>query len=82
MALVAVPLAVVTADFLLKLVIFRLVFFFFMPRIMENIPIDIIIYLRYAILVGVASWAVLLAYVYVRYGDFKLGRLGFWKDTE
>lgn len=82
MALVAVPLAVVVADFILKLVIFRLLFFFFMPRVMEGMPINVIIYLRYAILAGVASWAVLLAYVYVRHGDFKLGRLGFWKKGE
>ncbi len=82
MALVAVPLAIVAADFILKLVIFRLIFFFFTPRIMEGMPINVIIYLRYAILVGIAFWAFLLAYVYVRHGDFKLDRLGFWKKGE
>lgn len=82
MAIIAVPLAVVAADFILKLVIFRVLFFFFTPRIMEGMPINLIIYLRYTILAGIASWAALLAYVYVRHGDFKLDRLGFWKKGE
>jgi hypothetical protein len=36
-----------------------------------------VFYLRYAVLTGAGLWMVLYAYVFVRYGEFKLGRIKF-----
>lgn len=36
-----------------------------------------VFYLRYAILAGAGLWAVLYAYVFVRYGEFKPGLIKF-----
>ncbi|TFH42979.1 MAG: hypothetical protein E4G96_02235 [Chrysiogenales bacterium] len=81
MAILVVPLVIVVAHFLLERIIY-MVLLSMLPGGRDLLPINFIIYLRYAILIGIIFWAVLLAYIYVRYGDFKLGRLSIWKYKE
>jgi formate/nitrite transporter FocA (FNT family) len=56
------------------------VFVYCYKRLSPGMYIRIFKYVKDIVLIGASLWVLLFAYVYVRYGEFKLDRLKIGKD--
>ena len=76
-ALVVVPVAIAVTYHILRIVIFRLLLALHGSGGVGGITYSLLVTLRWAILIGVAFWAILFACAYVRHGHFNIEKITF-----
>jgi hypothetical protein len=78
LSLIGVPIILIITYIILNRA-FAYVFLYFFERF-KDINFHVFIYIKLGVMIGTAGWIILFAYVFVRYGEFKLDAL--FKDRQ
>ena len=77
-SIILVPIILVIINLILNTLLTH-VFVYSYGRLSPDMNIRILKYVKNLVLIGASLWILLFAYVYIRYGEFKLDRLKIGK---